>query len=145
VRRLKNMKRFFNIVAIAILLILAGALAISCQSGAQETATLKGTVTIGPLTPVERPGVTPTAPPEVFAARKVMVYDASGQKLVREVAITQIGQTATGSYTVELAPGTYNVDINRLGIDRAAGLPREVTLAAGQTVTIDIDIDTGIR
>jgi hypothetical protein len=139
------MKRFFNLVTIVMLLILAGVLTVSCQSGTQETATLKGMLTIGPLTPVERPGVTPTAPPEVFASRKVMVYDDSGKKLVREVAITQVGQTATGSYAVELAPGTYTIDINHLGIDRAAGLPKEITLAAGQTVTLDIDIDTGIR
>ena len=116
-----------------------------CADGAGEPGRLEGKVTIGPIVPVERPGETYEVPCEVYEARKVMVYDASGRKLVREVAITQVGQTATGSYTVELAPGTYTVDINHLGIDRAAGLPREVTLAAGETLTIDIDIDTGIR
>jgi hypothetical protein len=139
------MRRLFKLIPIVVLLILTGALAASCRTGSVENATLNGTVTIGPLTPVVRPGENPPVSPEVFAARKVMVYDASGRKLVREVAITQIGQTAAGSYSATLAPGTYTVDINHGGIDHAAGLPRKITLAAGETVTLDIDIDTGIR
>jgi hypothetical protein len=130
-----------------ILLMLAGSLGLtSCrQPGGQETALITGAVTIGPITPVEQPGQCPPVSPEVFTSRKIMIYDDSGEKLVREVSITQIGQTASGYYTVLVAPGTYTIDINRLGIDHADGLPKKVTISANQTVTVDINIDTGIR
>jgi hypothetical protein len=128
------------------LFILAGSLWLaSCQTSAPETALLQGAVTIGPIFPVETPGQTQPVPPEVFTSRKVMIYDESGNNLVREVAITQIDQTANGYYTARIAPGTYTIDINHLGIDRADNLPRKITVPAGETVTIDINIDTGIR
>lgn len=128
------------------LLILLGSLALfSCTPAAQETALLKGAVTIGPIFPVEIPGDTRPVPPEVFTSRKLMVYDASGDKLVEEVSLIQIGQTASGYYTVLLSPDAYTIDILHQGLDRADGLPRQVTLAAGETVTLNVNIDTGIR
>jgi hypothetical protein len=129
-----------------VFLMIAGSLALfSCQSGRQETALLRGAVAIGPIFSVEIPGDTRPVPPEVFTSRKIMVYDASGEKLIQEVAITQLGQTASGYYTVMLSPGTYTIDILHQGLDRADGLPQTITLSAGQTLTLDINIDTGIR
>ena len=106
---------------------------------------LQGAVTIGPISPVERPGENYPVPPEVFSARKIIIYDESGKNLVREVYFTQIGQGATGYYTAQIAPGTYVVDINYIGIDTVANLPVKITVSIDETVTIDIDIDTGIR
>lgn len=139
-----KVKKLARCIPVAILLI-PGTLLAACQPAAVGTGLLQGTVTIGPIFPVERPGENPPVLPEVFTARKVMVYDKSGKKLVREVAITQIDATATGYYTAQLDPGTYTIDINRLGIDRAADLPRKITITADETVTLNIDIDTGIR
>ena len=127
--------------------VLIGSLALfSCQQpGGNETALLQGAVTIGPIFPVEIPGEDRPVPPEVFTSRKIMIYDESGENLVRKVAIIQIGQTASGYYTAQIAPGTYTIDINRAGIDRADNLPKKVTVSADETVTIDVNIDTGIR
>ncbi len=128
------------------LLILAGSLwFVSCRSSAPETALIQGAVTIGPIFPVEIPGDTRPVPPEVFSSRKIMIYDASGKNLVKEIAITQIGQTASGYYTALVAPGAYTIDINHAGIDRADNLPKKITVSAGETVTINVNIDTGIR
>ncbi len=132
-------------ILLGIFLLAGGLLLLSCQQSGPQTGVLEGKVTIGPIWPVERPGESRPVPPEVFAARKVMVYDASGKKLVKEVSIQQIDQTATGYYSVQLAAGSYTVDTNRLGIDRSGNLPQKITVAAGGTVTIDLDIDTGIR
>jgi hypothetical protein len=138
------MKKLFK--TSLILLIIAGSLAlVSCRPGATETALLQGAVTIGPIWPVETPGEDPPVPPEVFSSRKVMIYDESGKDLVQEVAIIQIDQTASGYYAANIAPGTYTIDINRTGIDSADNLPQKITVSAGETVTIDINIDTGIR
>lgn len=138
------MKKIAKCIPVAILLV-PGTLLAACQPVAVGTGILQGAVTIGPITPVERPGVITPVSPEVFTTRKIMVYDDSGKKLVREITITQIDATATGYYTAQLEPGTYTVDINRLGIDSADGLPKEITIKADETVTVDVDIDTGIR
>ena len=101
---------------------------------------VEGKVTIGPLRPVEKPGETPTVPPEVYAARKIMVYDPGHQTLVKQVDIND-----QGHYRVELAPGNYTIDINHVGIDRSPDVPKQVEVKPGQMITLDIDIDTGIR
>ena len=129
-----------------VLLILAGGIFIaSCSQSSKETGLLQGGVTIGPITPVEIPGQNPPVPPEVFSSRKIMVYDSSGKNLIKEVSINQIGQTANGFYSVQLAPGTYTVDIIHTGVGGSSDVPKQITLSAGQTVIVDINIDTGIR
>lgn len=102
---------------------------------------LEGRVTIGPLQPVEQVGVpTPTVPPEVYAARSIDIFQADGTTLVTNVKIN-----SDGTYHVALAPGTYVVDIAPTGIDRSKDLPKTIVIESGQTVRLDIDIDTGIR
>ena len=124
----------------------AGSLAnLSCCPGGPENVLLQGAVTIGPISPVEMPCESHPVPLEVFSSRYLIIYDESGKNLVREVYFTQIGQGATGYYTAQIAPGTYVVDINHIGIDTAANLPQKITVSADETVTIDVNIDTGIR
>ena len=112
-----------------------------CAKAPVETGMLHGQVSIGPLVPVVREGEPdPTVAPDVYSARQVVIYEADGQEEVFRVEIT-----ATGTYSVTLPVGTYVVDINRAGIDSANGLPRQVELRAGESVQLDIEIDTGIR
>ncbi|MFC1932244.1 hypothetical protein ACFLXU_01255 [Chloroflexota bacterium] len=127
-------KNFVLLVAVVGLL-LAG-----CSSGTMETGILEGGVTIGPLSPVERPGEKPPVPPEVYEARKVMVYDRSGSKLIEKVDLGH-----DGYYSVKLKPGVYTIDINHIGIDRSGDVPKTIEIKSGETVKLDIDIDTGIR
>jgi hypothetical protein len=49
------------------------------------------------------------------------------------------------SYKVALPAGSYRVELDRTGIDRAQDLPRTVVISAGQTTRLDITIDTGMR
>jgi hypothetical protein len=137
--------RYLRSISLTVLLLVGSLMAVSCQPGGAETVLLQGAVTIGPISPVERPGESPVVPPEVFSSRYLIIYDESGKKLVREVYFTQIGQGATGYYTAQIAPGTYVVDINHLGMDRADNLPVKISVIADETVTIDVNIDTGIR
>ena len=114
-------------------------LPLACSSP-QEPGILQGIVSIGPLQPVVRPGEVVEVPCEVYEARKIMVYNRSGDKLVQQVDID-----CDGRYVVKLSPGTYTVDINRLGIDFSKGLPAQVEVRSAITTRLDIDIDTGIR
>jgi hypothetical protein len=140
------MKKILIILIPLSLLILVGNIwLVSCQTSVPATALITGAVTIGPITPVEQPGQCPPVPPEVFSSRKIMIYNESGDKLLQQVNINQIGQTANGYYTILIAPGTYTIDINHAGIDSADNLPQKITIPVNETVTIDVNIDTGIR
>jgi hypothetical protein len=122
-------------------LVVAIACIAACSATAQASGTLEGHVTIGPLVPVVRQGEPePTPAPEVYAARQIVVFARDGQT---EVARAQVD--AGGDYRVTLPAGTYVVDINHAGIDRAADLPKTVQISAGQVTRLDVDIDTGIR
>jgi hypothetical protein len=134
-----------RIIMLFIGILLVILLAVSCQPGGAESVLLQGAVTIGPISPVEKPGECPPVPPEVFSTRYLIIYDETGKKLVREVYFTQIAQGATGYYTAQIAPGTYTIDINHAGMDRSDNLPVKITVDADETVTIDVNIDTGIR
>lgn len=121
-------------------LVLFAVLAVSCSGPAPENGTLQGNVTIGPISPVARQGVNETVPCSVYQARKIMVYKQNGHDLVKEISID-----CSGNYTTELAPGQYIVDINHSGIDYSAQVPKDIEIQSLKTVTLDIDIDTGIR
>ena len=138
------MKHLLGILLIVIILV--GSLwFVACQPCGTVTGLLQGSVNIGPITPVEVPGENPPVLPEVFTSRKIMVYDASGEKLIVEVSIQQIDQSATGYYAVQLAPGTYTVNIKQNGMDSSGEVPKQMTISANQSSTLDINIDTGIR
>ncbi|HLF28538.1 MAG TPA: carboxypeptidase-like regulatory domain-containing protein [Anaerolineae bacterium] len=109
--------------------------------GEGQVGYLEGKVRIGPLEPVEsvdKP--TASAPPEVYTSRSINIFQADGQTLVTDVSINP-----DGTYRVALPPGAYVVDIAATGIDRGIDLPKTITIESGQTVTLDIAIDTGIR
>jgi hypothetical protein len=121
----------------ALMLLFASA----CSLASPEVGVLEGHVTIGPLVPAVQVGVPePTPAPEVYAARQILVFGEAGD---REVARFEID--AQGNFGGELPEGRYLVDINRIGIDSAAGYPRIVEIVAGQVTRVDVDIDTGIR
>lgn len=128
---------FFRLALLLLLLVFFTA----CNSGPREFGVLEGQVTIGPLVPVMREGEDPPTPaPEVYAARKIVVYKKNG---VTE--FTRLGIDSTGRYQGELPVGIYVIDINRIGIDSATDLPKKIEIKSNSVTTLDIDIDTGIR
>ena len=89
-----------------VMLALSGCVASPAQI---DNGTLAGNVTVGPLSPVERIGVSPTAPPpEVFTSRSLIVYAADGTTKVADVPIRAAG--LYGTYSISLKPGTYVLD-----------------------------------
>jgi len=104
-------------------------------------AILKGKVTVGPLTPVVRVDQpTPTPAPAVFTTRAIHIINDETQALVQKVNFKP-----DGTYYVELPPGRYRIELVKNGMDRARELPKVIVLERGQAITLDIDIDTGIR
>jgi hypothetical protein len=103
-------------------------------------ATLTGNVSIGPLCPVEPCTVPRDQLFAAFAARPISIATTGGSIIASVVADPDTG------YTVSLKPGTYTVvDIRHRGIGGSRDLPKTVTLRSGETVWLNISIDTGIR
>ncbi|MFC2067800.1 hypothetical protein ACFLTP_02135 [Chloroflexota bacterium] len=111
-----------------------------CSDVTQEPGVLLGKVTIGPLIPVERPGLKYEIPCDVYEARKIMVYDKNHKKIVEQMDID-----CNGNYRVELEPNFYVIDINRIGIDHSSELPNKIEIKPREIIQLNIDIDTGIR
>ena len=61
------------------------------------------------------------------------------------VIAEEVPDPYTGEIPFELKPVTYVVDIRDQGIDRSQELPKTVTIHTGETIRLDISIDTGIR
>lgn len=140
------MARSIVFALLSVGLLLAITVTAGCVSDSRQTntGTLSGKVTVGPLTPVERVGVTPPAPnPGVFTSRHLLLYQSDGKTLIKEIPIQAAGYY--GIYNVSLAPGTYVVDYPKQGVGGARSLPATVKVEAGKTTTLDVDIDTGIR
>lgn len=116
-------------------------LLVSACTTLQETGTLEGHVTIGPMLPAMREGLTePTPAPETYAVRQIVIYDEDGKQ---EITRAQID--SGGNYEIELPVGTYVVDINHAGVDQGIDLPRTVEIVSGQATRLDVIIDTGAR
>lgn len=111
---------------------------------------LRGTVTIGPLCPVEPCDLPPEEVARIYEARKVFVYEKT-----TEAKITEANLSGNGEFSFSLRSGTYIVGIsdaegNELPLDsvlRPIGnaLPQEVEVKPYEEVTVNFDIDTGIR
>ncbi len=127
-----------------ITLVILGLFIVGC-SGTVEKGLLQGNVLIGPITPVEQPGQDTTLRCDVYALRKIMIYDKNGEKLIQQVDIECNADENYTRYRVELDPGIYTVDINRIGIDYSDDVPKQVEIKSGLTLKLDIEIDTGIR
>jgi hypothetical protein len=59
--------------------------------------------------------------------------------------VARVTANASGNYHVELPPGDYLLDVQRRPRGRVRATPRPFTMVSGQTVRVDMDVDTGVR
>ncbi len=101
--------------------------------------TLHGTVVAGPTCPVER--AEDPCPPKPVPGREVVITSPAGKVVA---TVTTDGQ---GHFQAVLAPGNYTVFVvgtaGALGSGRAGRV--QATVHAGQTTSVTIALDTGIR
>ena len=129
------MFRFFKVILVAGIVFASGCI----QLG---NGTLSGKITIGPLCPVERnpPDLSCQPTNDTYKAWPIAVWT-----IYKTAKIAELQPTANGSYAIELPAGNYVVDLEnhqRLG---TSGLPTNIVIRQGETTTLNIDIDTGIR
>jgi hypothetical protein len=104
---------------------------------------LEGTISIGPICPVERippdPACQPTA--ETYNAYPVSVYTSDGK-----VKIARLNPSLDGSFSTELSPGNYQVILETANKNiGGSNLPAEASIVSQEKTTLNINIDTGIR
>ena len=109
-------------------------------STSQGSSTLQGNMTIGPICPVEQVGHPCNPTPQMYAAHQVFVYNSDRSKLIMTLT-----PDAQGNFSATLPTGTYLVDVQHQSVGAVRGAPSTIQIIAGQTATIAISIDTGIR
>ena len=100
-----------------------------------------GTVTAGPVCPVEQSPPDPKCAARPVAGAVIVATDASGQEVGRATS------AADGSYQV-IVGETGTVLISALPVAGLTGAPAPVTVtlaAPSETERIDLEYDTGIR
>jgi hypothetical protein len=109
-----------------------------CSPAPAATGILIGKVVAGPTCPVQT--AEQPCPPRPVPNRLVLI-ETPGGTIVMRVTTDQQGQ-----FRVTLAPGTYRVlvpqDGNVFPIQRT---PQQATVVAGQSMTVLVELDTGIR
>jgi len=107
-----------------------------------ETAVLTGIVQIvyGDPALLQLGTPMPAASPEDYTARKLQIFNTDGSELLHEISFSE-----DGTYRIELAPGTYIVNVAPFGLDTALDLPTVIVMSKGLKRTLDIIIDTGVR
>jgi hypothetical protein len=133
-------RSLFIIVLIAITIMIAIFLNAGTYlpGGGSINGTLAGNVTISPLCPVEPCSIPREQIVAAYAARPIMITTTEGAFIASVTADPDTG------YLLSLRPGTYIVDVRHQGIGKS-DLPKTVTIPAGETIRLDINIDTGIR
>jgi hypothetical protein len=118
-----------------------GAQAVSsqlCSSTPASKGILIGDVVAGPTCPVDN--AEQPCPPHSVPNRLILIETPGGDLVMRITTDQQ------GRFRIMLAPGTYQVlvppDSNPFPIQRS---PQQVTVIAGQTMQVQIELDTGIR
>lgn len=102
---------------------------------------LEGHLKIISLKEVELAGGKPTKfTAENYAEHPLIILNKDGQK---EVA--RMTPDREGNYRISLPPADYILDVAGRGQRHLRAEPHPFTVISGQTVRIDMDVDTGIR
>ena len=135
----------YTYAEVVVIIILTGSIFFSgCDKKKNfEKGFLEGTISIGPICPVEKippaPACLPTA--ETYKAYPVYVFTADGKN-----KILQLQPSPEGIFSSELPPCNYLIVLEKAQITiGASNLPAEVSITSQDKTLFDINIDTGIR
>ena len=128
------------IFLVAFCVMLAGCL--NYKSTGHPQGYLQGTVSIGPLCPVERNPPDPNCLPTqaTFDAHPVWVWDSGHNNKIQRLM-----PDPNGNFNATLDEGAYVADLDAHAGVGSSNLPAAVAIKAGQATTLDVSIDTGIR
>jgi hypothetical protein len=132
--------RFAWLAAVALAVVACTGPQAPTPPGSGDASTgIGGTVTAGPVCPVERNPPDPGCAPRPVAGATIVIRDGSGAQVAAAIS------GADGAFFVSLSPGDYVVDPRPVQglLGTAAQQPASVT--AGAVTVVQLDYDTGIR
>jgi len=114
---------------------------------AGPTGTLEANFSIGPTEPVCSANATAGPAPSSYSSIEAVVTPSgSAQASTFPVAWTSTGCAVVGSVQASLAPGSYSLSLSSCSfMGCSSSLPKSFVVVAGQSTSIDVSIDTGIR
>jgi len=122
---------------LAIVALVAAAMTMACAAADGPTGLLQGTVTLGPVSPVEQAGGPPNTRP--YAA--TIDVETPGGDVVATVASGE-----DGDFAVRLQAGSYRlVPRSPEGQPLPRAAPLDAAVVADGTTRVTIAYDTGIR
>ena len=111
----------------------------STPTAAGTKGVVNGVVLASPTCPVEKVPPDPRCSPRPVPNQEVVFITLEG------VAVARVTTDQHGKFTVTLPPGTYDLQVPGAKPYPTQQRPQQVTVVAGQTVQIQIMLDTGIR
>jgi hypothetical protein len=119
----------------------------STVTGTGATGTLEANFSIGPTAPVCRANSTITVSPPLYSSiEAVVTSQPSGQAVTLPISWLSNGCSVSGSLKASLAPGTYSLNLSSCQLmGCSSALPKSFVVVEGQTTSVNISIDTGIR
>jgi hypothetical protein len=112
------------------IVIIAGLLASSCTLGTPSY--LEGKLSI---LPEPKEGESPAL---VYSACQIIVYDIQTGQLSHVIGVDD-----SGYYTTKIRPGSYVVDLYRMGsVGNTAEVPMVIQIESGETTVLNINLNT---
>ena len=122
--------------AVVPIVVLAAMLAFAAGcTPAPTDSGVRGTVRIGPITPVQQQGQPSDAP---YAA-DLVITDSNGSVVAR------VRSGVDGTFAMDLAPGTYSITGVGGATPPTPSEPQTFTVRAHQFATVTLTYDSGIR
>jgi hypothetical protein len=119
----------------------------STSTGTSLMGTLEASFSVGPTEPVCSANATVGPAPSSYSSIEAVVSPSpSGQAVNLPIAWTSSGCAVSGTVQASLAPGLYSLSLSSCTfMGCASALPKSFVIVAGQSTSVDVSIDTGIR
>ncbi len=138
---MKDRRKYTGLFLILLLLLVS-----SCEKSGLDfggTGTLMGTISIGPLCPVESNPPDPACQPTAGTYKS---YPVSVWSMDMKTKIAVLAPALDGSYHAILPSGNWLVVLEKQAVGfGGSNLPVSIKINDGSDTVLDISIDTGIR
>jgi hypothetical protein len=119
----------------------------STSTGTSLMGTLEASFSVGPTQPVCSANSTVGPAPSSYSSIEAVISPSpSGQATDLPIAWTSSGCAVSGTVQASLVPGSYSLSLSSCTfVGCASALPKGFVIVAGQSTSIDVSVDTGIR
>ncbi len=108
--------------------------------------TLDAQLSVGPTAPVCRANASVGPAPSPYASISVILTPSSGSNMTLPVSWLSNECEVWGSLQTSLAPGSYQLNLSSCTfMGCASTLPKSFVVVSGQTTSLTVSIDTGMR